>query len=98
MAFDSESSDLVVGDENSYSDVFVRDLVAGITVRASVDTEGGDPEAHSDRPSISGDGRYVAYSSWASDLVFGDRHHYSDIFVRDLVAGTTVPSQREYPG
>jgi Tol biopolymer transport system component len=90
VAFVSGASDLVPGDGNGDNDIFVRDLVAGTTVRASVDTEGGDPNNYSVRPSISRDGRYVAFESDASDLVAGDGNFDTDVFVRDMVAGTTV--------
>jgi Tol biopolymer transport system component len=90
VAFQSFASDLVAGDGNAFSDVFVRDLVAGTTVRASIDTEGGDPNSGSFGPSISGDGRYVAFSSYASDLVDDDGNGTGDIFVRDLMAETTT--------
>jgi Tol biopolymer transport system component len=90
VAFRSDASDLVVGDGCCH-DIFVRDLVAGTTVRASVDTDGGDQDGYSPSPpSLSADGRYVAFSSDAGDLVLGDGNSDFDIFVRDLVAGTTV--------
>ena len=54
------------------ADVIVRDLFAGVTVRASVDTGGGDPENASLIPSISANGTYVAFESFASDLVPDD--------------------------
>src|SRR6266567_2835102 len=71
-------------------------------VRASVDTTGGDPDsasldtggsnANGDSfyPTISGDGRYVAFASRATDLVVSDGSAVEDIFVRDLQAGTTT--------
>lgn len=90
VAFSSDAPDLVAGDENGYRDVFVRDLVTGTTARASVDTVGEDPDAGSNYPSISADGRYVAFDSWASDLVAGDTNALSDVFVRDLVAGASI--------
>ncbi len=90
VAFESGASDLVAGDGNGTGDIFVRDLVAGTTVRASVDTGEGDPDGVSYTPSISSDGRYVAFWSYASDLVAGDGNGTADIFVRDLVAGTTI--------
>ena len=90
VAFASAASDLVPGDGNGVIDVFVRDLVAGTTVRASVDALGGDPDGNSTTPAITPDGRYVAFASYANDLVPGDRNGYADVFVRDLVAGTTT--------
>jgi WD40-like Beta Propeller Repeat len=53
-------------------------------VRASVDTGGGDPNDDSYDPSISADGRYVAFYSYASDLVPGDGNYAFDVFVLAL--------------
>jgi len=90
ITFWSLASDLVPGDANGVYDVYVRDLVAGTNIRASVDINGGDPNGQSRLPSISADGRYVCFESSASDLVPGDTNGAADIFVRDLVAGTTT--------
>jgi len=94
VAFESLATDLVAGDGNGFADVFVRDLQANTTTRASVDTTGGDPDDPdgngSRQPSISGDGRYVAFSSFATDLVAGDGNGFIDVFVRDLQANTTT--------
>jgi Tol biopolymer transport system component len=89
VAFESTATDLVAGDQNGLSDVFVRDLDANTTTRVSVSATGGDPDGESHRPSISADGRYVAFSSNASNLVTGDANGADDIFVRDLLTGTT---------
>src|SRR3954447_21043438 len=61
----------------------------GTTLRVSVAAGGGDTSANSDWPSASADGRYVAVSSWGDNLVPNDTNDNSDIFVRDLQAGTT---------
>ena len=98
VAFYSRASDLVAGDGNGVFDVFVRDLVAGTTVRASVDSAGGDPDGYSQFPSISGRGRYVAFTSLASDLVAGDGNEDFDVYVRDLVAGTTMRASVDTTG
>jgi Tol biopolymer transport system component len=90
VAFDSLATDLVPGDGNRKEDVFVRDMVAGTTTRVSVDVDGGDPNDGSSLPSISTSGRFVAFESSASDLVLGDQNFFLDVFVRDLVGGTTV--------
>ena len=58
--------------------------VTNTTTRVSVDTAGGNPNGESFYPSISGDGRYVAFASSATDLVAGDGSAVEDIFVRDL--------------
>lgn len=90
VAFESEATDLVPGDDNGVFDVFVRDMVAGVTTRVSVDHAGGDPDGHSYYPSISADGRFVAYESDASDLVPGDDNGLEDVFVTDTVTGVTT--------
>ena len=97
VAFASNRSDLVVGDTNGRTDVFVRDLQTNTTTRASLTSAGTqatappgmDQEMYFSPPAISGDGRYVAFASSASDLVPGDTNGASDVFVRDRLAGTT---------
>ena len=90
----SSATDLIQGTGTRKQDVFVRDLVAGTTVRASVDLDGGDPNGDSFVGSISADGRFVAFWSFASDLIRGDgRVPFSDVFVRDLVAETASGSR-----
>jgi Tol biopolymer transport system component len=89
VAFQSTASDLVGGDTNGVSDVFVRDRVAGTTQRVSVDSGGAQADGGSYLPSISADGRYVAFLSYATNLVGGDTNGISDIFVRDRQSGTT---------
>ena len=89
VVFDSEASNLVAGDTNAYGDVFVRDRVAGTTRIASISTGGGQQHGGVGNPSISPDGRFVVFYSPAADLVAGDTNGGNDVFVRDLVAGTT---------
>jgi Tol biopolymer transport system component len=90
IAFYSNASNLVPADTNGKTDVFVRDLgFGGTVVRASVPQGGGQANASSFTPAISADGRFVAFHSAATNLVTGDTNGVGDIFVRDLVAGTT---------
>lgn len=89
VAFASAATDLVPGDTNGQLDVFVRDLQTGTTERISVSTDGRSGNGRSDAPSISGDGRYVAFTSQARNLVLGDTNAVADVFVRDRTAGTT---------
>lgn len=89
VAFASDASDLVPADTNKARDVFVRDRRTGVTSRVSVTGSGGQANGRSYTPSISGDGRYVAFSSEATNLVKGDTNHSTDIFIRDRVAGLT---------
>ncbi|HVL82154.1 MAG TPA: hypothetical protein VM840_11265 [Actinomycetota bacterium] len=89
VAFDTLLVDLVEGDENDAYDVFVRDTVTGVTERVSVTTEGAGADGHSYWPSISADGRYVAFESEASNLVPGDTNGMVDVFVHDRETGET---------
>ncbi len=90
VAFASLATNLVPGDTNAMSDVFVRDTVANTTIRVSVSSGGAQSNGISDQPAISGDGRYVAFHSNATNLVTGDTNAKYDVFVRDVVAGTTT--------
>jgi Ca2+-binding RTX toxin-like protein len=89
VAFESSASNLVSGDTNGIADIFVRDTVANTTRRVSVDDNGIEGNGSSYSLSISADGRYVAFSSYASNLVSGDTNNVEDIFVYDTVANTT---------
>jgi Tol biopolymer transport system component len=89
VVFSSVASNLVAGDTNGSSDVFVRDLLAGTTQRVSVSSSGEQANGGSGGAAISADGRFVVFTSAASNLVAGDTNGRSDVFVRDLVAGTT---------
>jgi|GEM_PF-1305764 len=90
VAFQSSASDLVYGDENTTTDVFVRDMQAGRTNRVSVNSYGQEAADASGQPAISADGRYVAFLSWASNLVISDTNRNSDIFVHDRQTGETT--------
>jgi Tol biopolymer transport system component len=89
VAFDSLASNLVTGDQNHVRDVFVRDRATGVTERVSVDSFGQEATADSLRPSLSLDGRYVAFMSFARDLDPNDFNSDADVFVRDRLLGTT---------
>ncbi|GGQ85326.1 TolB family protein [Couchioplanes azureus] len=90
VVFVSAAANLVPGDTNRVDDVFVRDLVAGTTTRVSVSGGGAQADRRSHAPSISADGRYVSFASDAANLVDGDTNGKRDVFVRDLIAGTTT--------
>jgi Tol biopolymer transport system component len=90
VAFQSAGGNLVPHDSNGLTDVFVRDLDAGVTYLASANAAGGDSgNGASGNPSLSADGRFVAFESDASDLVAGDGNGARDVFYRDLQAGIT---------
>ena len=91
VAFRSVATNLVAGDTNGVSDIFVHDRATGITTRVSVATGGAQAVGgNSNNPSISADGRYIAFSSSATNLVPGDTNGASDVFVHDRVLGTTT--------
>nr|WP_281720037.1 hypothetical protein [Nitrosomonas nitrosa] len=89
VAFTSTATNLVPADTNGVSDVFVHDASTAQTFRVSVDSAGAEGNGVSEQPSISGDGRFVAFRSAADNLVPGDTNGLSDIFVHDLLTGTT---------
>ena len=94
VAFQSIANNLVVGDTNSFDDIFIRDTCVGApagctpsTIRVSVDSAGTQANGGSVRPAISAVGRFVAFESFASNLVMGDTSVFEDVFVRDTCVG-----------
>jgi Tol biopolymer transport system component len=88
VAFSSVASNLVAGDTNGSArlggaDVFVRDFSTGAIVRVSLGAAGVEADGPSWQASISADGRFVAFTSWATNLVSGDTNGVSDVFVHD---------------
>jgi Tol biopolymer transport system component len=101
VAFSSDRPTLVPGDTNDQMDVFVRDLLLGTTQRVSVSTSGAQGDSDwfgggqsASTPAVSGDGRFVAFTSAHDDIVPGDTNGIEpiglDVFVRDLQLGTTT--------
>jgi Tol biopolymer transport system component len=89
VAFRSAATNLVAGDTNDEADIFVHDRLTGTTTRVSVATGGAQGQSASYSPSISADGRWVAFHS-DSTLVPGDTNTASDVFVHDRLTGTTT--------
>jgi Tol biopolymer transport system component len=91
VAFVSAATNLVAGDTNGARDIFLHDTQTGTTARVSVDSEGAQGnDSSSWSPSISADGRYVAFESVATNLVPGDTNGVEDIFIHDTQTGTTT--------
>ncbi len=90
VTFHSYSPNFVAGDTNGQQDVFVRDTATGTTTRASVTAGGAQANLSSYSSHVSESGRYVAFYSYASNLVAGDGNGAVDAFVRDTVAATTT--------
>ncbi|MFF5247742.1 S8 family serine peptidase [Streptosporangium sp. NPDC000095] len=85
--FNSDATNLVPGDVNEKTDVFVRDRTTGKTEAVSVGVGGAVGDGNSREQSISADGRFVAFESGATDLVPGDTNGHADVFVRDRQTG-----------
>lgn len=98
VAFQSAATNLVDGDTNDVYDVFVYDRTTGATTRVSVDSAGAEADGASWQPSISADGRYVAFTSAATNLVDGDTNAVSDVFVHDRETGTTERVSVDHEG
>ena len=84
VAFESGASNLVPGDTNETGDVFVHDRKTGITTLVSVDSAGNEGNDTSFAPSLSANGRFVTFTSIASNLVPGDTNGVEDVFVHEL--------------
>jgi Tol biopolymer transport system component len=86
----SDAPDLVAGDNNGISDIFVKDLNTGIVTIESVSSTGVQADGGVIQGTISADGRFVAFSSLANNLVPNDTNPGTDLFLRDRLLGTTV--------
>ena len=95
IAFESSATNLIPGDTNGFDDIFVRDTCLGATsctpstTRVSVASDGSQATQQSSTPSISADGRFVAFESIATNLVSGGTSSQGDIFLRDTCVGAT---------
>jgi uncharacterized repeat protein (TIGR01451 family) len=89
VAFWSEAINLVAGDTNERADVFVHDRQTGETSRVSVAAGGAEANGGSGPPVLSADGNFVAFGSYATNLVAGDTNGKSDIFVHDRLTSET---------
>lgn len=97
VAFVSEATNLVAGDTNNVADVFVKDLITGVTTRVSTNSAGAQatgapnyPFGASSAPAFSPDGSKIAFVSSADNLVVGDTNGRTDVFLKDLVTGVVT--------
>jgi Tol biopolymer transport system component len=90
VVFESLATNLVAGDTNGTSDVFVRDRATQETTRVSVDSSGIQANDWSDLPAVSADGRWIVFQSGATNLVPGDTNGTSDVFLHDRATGATT--------
>ncbi|MCC6406744.1 MAG: PD40 domain-containing protein [Planctomycetes bacterium] len=89
IVFESSATNLVTGDSNAATDVFVKDVVTDAVELVSVSSSGAQADAACVRPRISSDGRWVCFVGLATNLVPGDTNGMSDVFLRDRSLGTT---------
>lgn len=96
VAFDSEATNLVPNDTNGVGDVFLRDLHLGTTVPVSVTVTGEQTNGGGGAPSISADGRFVAFETGSTNFIPGDTNGFGDIYLKDMLTGAvtrvSVPS------
>jgi len=90
VLFESVASDLVASDTNELNDVFVRDTQTQTTTLVSVGLGGGLANSYSENAAMTPDGRFVAFVSYATNLVVADTNNIPDVFVRDLQTQTTT--------
>jgi Ca2+-binding RTX toxin-like protein len=91
VTFESGASNLVAGDTNGQLDIFVKDLLTGVTTLVSTASDGTQANGYSSAvAAISADGRYVTFESNASNLVAGDTNGSFDVFLKDLLTGATT--------
>ncbi|MBZ0294078.1 MAG: CSLREA domain-containing protein, partial [Anaerolineae bacterium] len=89
VAFQSMATSFGSGISGSYN-IWVKDLVTNQLTQLSLAPDGGQAGGSSEYPSMSDDGRYVVYQSTSPALVYGDNNNERDVFLRDVVAGTTL--------
>jgi Tol biopolymer transport system component len=98
VVFHSTASNLVSGDSNGTTDVFIKTVGTGAIERVSVSTAGGQANGMSDVGTVSADGRYVVFRSDATNLVTGDTNVATDVFVRDTQENTTTRVSTDLAG
>ncbi len=88
VAFESSAKDLAPKDTNNAADIFIRDRNPGASITTLVSVSRNDPQAPGNAasywPSISADGRCIAFASWADNLIKNDTNKKSDVFVRTM--------------
>lgn len=94
----SASGALVADDKNGVADIYVKDFDTGSLVRVSVGASGAEANGVSSQPSISADGRFVVFTSTASNLVADDVNGVSDVFVKDMQTGAIQMVSTTGPG
>lgn len=89
LVFPHAANNLVANDNNSNSDLFVRDTLNNSNSRESVDSNGNETTGLNSHPRMSEDGRFVVFRGSANNLVSGDSNGQPDVFMRDRLTQTT---------
>lgn len=89
VVYQTLASNLAGPDGNAAADVLLYDVATGTQTRVSKAVGGGDPQGSSQRPDVDEACRFVVFESDAPDLVPGDGNGVSDVFLVDLLLGTT---------
>jgi hypothetical protein len=97
VAYSTEATDITPSDQNGVADIVIYDRESGAANRLSLTNSGDEADNQSIHPSISGDGKLVAYESLATNLVGGDSNRFSDIFVRDTTLNPPPPPRCVVP-
>lgn len=90
VVFESIATNLVSGDTNGRTDIFIHNIKSGVTTRVSLGNDGNEGNFDSYFSSVSSDGRYVVFYSNSSNFVVNDTNSMEDVFVRDTVDNTTT--------
>jgi Tol biopolymer transport system component/cell wall-associated NlpC family hydrolase len=98
VAYSSDATNLVPGDGNGHTDIFLFDRQTGLSERISLTPSGGEADGASFYPLISGNGRFIVYYSQASNLVSGDGNDAEDVFLFDRVTKLTQRISLDYFG
>jgi Tol biopolymer transport system component len=98
VAFASDSTNLVPGDTNAHTDIYVRDRTNNTTERVSVSATGAQLDDLSFTPEIAPNGRFVAFLSWATNVTSDISGNQQQLYVRDLVNRTTVRISKNASG
>jgi len=90
VVFESSATNFVSNDTNEAIDIFVHDRQSGRTSRVSTASDGTQANGDSPLASISAGGRYIAFTSYATNLVIGDTNSQADVFLHDRNTGRTT--------
>ena len=90
IVFSSKAGNLVTGDGNTASDVFLYNTATQKIALASLSSAGAQANAASYRPVISAGGRVIAFTSLSTNLDAGDTNGLPDVYLRDLNVWTTI--------